>query len=131
MASTFTGTVSRVKVDSAETLATLSLVDESAEAVDNRDHVEQPWAAQPDEAAEAQHRDLFPLVRNADGKQKIEPGQRARHQPGAASSGSRSNRSRRQRKHKQRHTHTAQPHLILIRPHSLSPCFLETVLPLA
>ena len=52
MASTFTGTVSRVSVDSADTLATRTRWSTiPAQPVDDRDHVEQPRPAQPDDSA--------------------------------------------------------------------------------
>ena len=73
MASTFTGTVSRVSVDSAETLATRtrwSTYGLSVSTIGN--DVAQSRPAQADVAAQAQDRNLFPLAHDLDREQEIQ-----------------------------------------------------------
>ena len=63
MASTFTGTVSRVSVGFGRDVGHAdALVDVAAERIDDRDDVEESRPAQADVAAQAQHRDLLPLA---------------------------------------------------------------------
>jgi hypothetical protein len=50
-----------------------ALVDIRAERFDDRNNVAQAGTAQADVAAQAQHRDLFPLLHHFDREQKIEP----------------------------------------------------------
>lgn len=57
-----------------------SLVHEPAERIHNRDHMEQTRSAQSGIAAEAQHGDLLPLIRDFDRRQQVSTGQQSANQ---------------------------------------------------